>query len=842
MEVEPAILEEEMPKEAPVEEVEPVEKKDELPSELPEAETAPPPEEPLETETPAVDTESEIMEKEITLSVEEMIVSELHDDVREIQKKLNETCDVERQSLYDQSFLSDDKVVCNADEFNFETLTEESNNVPTKDSKQEETTLETSTVAPSLDSSANLEDNVPEAHADLVRSQVDVSELKKSDSLQKLRKRASILGSESDSEFVTQSEPILEASHAKFAEVTDVDVFGTKHEEETEKLENREAAKTEQVESESPITTDKQISEPISEPHLEEDSEAAPDIAITSITEPTTNGEIILTEMVSADSKTNDDSIADDVEDLEPDTQPEAVSEIEDKIAAERAPDLETVLYIDTQQDQNDAEEITPTKELETETAPQLEVDKSGKQLSPDSFTLDISGLTADMSDVSSPEELLSPLSEEDAQEPRVASIYDATSFYDNRPQTDAESDTSTVVDDQINIDDRNEESPTNQDENEIDRKTPTQDTLIINGTLKRPKTDHGDASSDEGECVIQSKSDLSNEMLKSSQPNGFFSDSESYFTDAPVSNLGMRPHDSNYVQSDTEGFTLRGRTLSKQAPRPNVRSVSSYSILESYARAMSPRPYCRDLQIFPQRNIASNIGKPLTEKTAPAKTPRPRATSPVPLSGRSNSSIRMQIERNRAEFYASSYFNPPKYSWIHNLDLDSKAESSPKINRFNLNDSPNKSLPRNTKVSIFKMNPPEPQKAPTPEPLETPETQINGSPEEVEVHERQESESCKPVDRRPSILKQKKGEPKPPISSPQTNQGSLIEPEPEPIDNTLPRGRGREKKKRKEKKSSEKSGKSQKHPEQSQSRSRSRSIVMAVRSLLTCSPRNVDD
>ena len=48
-----------------MEEVEPVEEKEELPSELPEAETAPPPEEPLETETPAVDTESEILEKEM---------------------------------------------------------------------------------------------------------------------------------------------------------------------------------------------------------------------------------------------------------------------------------------------------------------------------------------------------------------------------------------------------------------------------------------------------------------------------------------------------------------------------------------------------------------------------------------------------------------------------------------------------------------------------------------------------------------------------------------------------------------------------------------------------------
>ena len=428
------------------------------------------------------------------------------------------------------------------------------------------------------------------------------------------------------------------------------------------------------------------------------------------------------------------------------------------------------------------------------------------------------------------------------------------TSNFDELKQiSDIDSDDSTVVDEDAGI--AVDASPVRDTPEE--RKTPVQDVeemLVVTNGFGSPSKRRGDFSSDEGECMIQLKGSLrfSNSIRGIPESNGFFSDNEHYFSDAPTLNRSAKYSNdaSYYVQSDTEGFTQRGRTSSKQSQRPNVRSASSYGILDTYARGISPRPYCRDLQIFPPQQRNGHETDPGSISTL-----RRRQTSPETRSGRS-SSIRDEIERNRAEFYASTFFRPPKYSWSQSQanDYDEKTKSSPKLNRFNISDSPNKTLPKNAKLSIMKIE-------------HQPEQSLNGSKENehddeqavVETNsaksqslQKTESFSRSSLKSRGSVSKQTKSlvlsKVATDISSPVTPEITKSDLKPartgeiavaplEPMDATLPR-RGR-----KTKKSSETKKKGSKDPSgnNDQSRSRSRSIVNAMRNLISCSMRPSD-
>ena len=428
------------------------------------------------------------------------------------------------------------------------------------------------------------------------------------------------------------------------------------------------------------------------------------------------------------------------------------------------------------------------------------------------------------------------------------------TSNFDELKQiSDIDSDDSTVVDEDAGI--AVDASPVRDTPEE--RKTPVQDVeemLVVTNGFGSPSKRRGDFSSDEGECMIQPKGSLrfSNSIRGIPESNGFFSDNEHYFSDAPTLNRSAKYSNdaSYYVQSDTEGFTQRGRTSSKQSQRPNVRSASSYGILDTYARGISPRPYCRDLQIFPPQQRNGHETDPGSISTL-----RRRQTSPETRSGRS-SSIRDEIERNRAEFYASTFFRPPKYSWSQSQanDYDEKTKSSPKLNRFNISDSPNKTLPKNAKLSIMKIE-------------HQLEQSLNGSKENehddeqavVETNsaksqslQKTESFSRSSLKSRGSVSKQTKSlvlsKVATDISSPVTPEITKSDLKPartgeiavaplEPMDATLPR-RGR-----KTKKSSETKKKGSKDPSgnNDQSRSRSRSIVNAMRNLISCSMRPSD-
>ena len=428
-----------------------------------------------------------------------------------------------------------------------------------------------------------------------------------------------------------------------------------------------------------------------------------------------------------------------------------------------------------------------------------------------------------------------------------------SSNFDELKQISDIDSDDSTVVDEDAGI--AVDASPVRDTPEE--RKTPVQDVeeiLVVTNGFGSPSKRRGDFSSDEGECMIQPKGSLrfSNSIRGIPESNGFFSDNEHYFSDAPTLNRSAKYSNdaSYYVQSDTEGFTQRGRTSSKQSQRPNVRSASSYGILDTYARGISPRPYCRDLQIFPPQQRNGNETDPGSISTL-----RRRQTSPETRSGRS-SSIRDEIERNRAEFYASTFFRPPKYSWSQSQanDYDEKTKSSPKLNRFNISDSPNKTLPKNAKLSIMKIE-------------HQPEQSLNGSKKNehddeqavVETNsaksqslQKTESFSRSSLKSRGSVSKQTKSlvlsKMATDISSPVTPEITKSDLKPartgeiavaplEPMDATLPR-RGR-----KTKKSSETKKKGSKDPSgnNDQSRSRSRSIVNAMRNLISCSMRPSD-